>query len=153
MSSVLSTNNFSVTFLTAQTATPVDLSAISVCGTPCSGECQTCVQSNADLEAFFAPAEPAVAVVIAQEPIEVLVMAPAGDDESQDNALEVARAMDAIEEAQRSGEAYDDDDGYRGCQCLDCLNADDPNYVPYYADRDDYDDGYGLDWNESGYFD
>jgi hypothetical protein len=132
------------------------------------GDCHTCTQSNADLDAFYA-AEPAVAVPVATavavaEPVSasieggnsapleegpVEVMGYAGD-ESQNSALENARAMDAIEEAQRSGEAYDDD-GYRGCQCLDCLNADDENYIPsYYDDRDD---GYGLDWNESGYFD
>jgi hypothetical protein len=145
-----------------------DAEAVGVCGFPCLGDCHTCTQSNADLDAFYA-AEPAVAVPVATavavaEPVSasieggnsapleegpVEVMAYAGD-ESQGSVLENARAMDAIEEAQRSGEAYDDD-GYRGCQCLDCLNADDENYIPsYYDDRDD---GYGLDWNESGYFD
>lgn len=130
---------------------------VGVCGLPCVGDCQTCTQSNADLAAFFAPSEPAP-LVAPSEPAEdsgpsspepeVQVMAYAGDDE--DDALEVARARDAVEEAQRSGEAYDEDD-YRGCQCLDCLNEGDPNYTRYY---DDYDDGgYGLDWNESGYFD
>jgi hypothetical protein len=133
--------------------------AINLCGTPCVGDCQTCVQSNADLDAFYglAVAEPATVVAVPEEPIEVQVMAPAGDEEPEDQALEVARGMDALEEAQRSGEAYeddgDDDDGYRGCQCLDCLNHDDENYIPSYYDRDYDDGGYGLDWNESGYFD
>ncbi len=39
-------------------------------------------------------------------------------------------------------EAEDDD-----CDCDECLG------ISYYDDRDDYYDGGGLDWNESGYFD
>lgn len=154
-----------------------DSAPVGVCGFPCAGDCQTCEQSERDLAAFYA--SEAVAVPVAAEPMEIVVraaetsasveggnsvpaedveghvevqvMAPAGD-ESQDSTLEVARAMDALDEVQRSGEAYEDeDDGYRGCQCLDCLNHDDPDYRPYYDDEDD--GGYGLDWNESGYFD
>ena len=150
--------------------------AVGVCGFPCVGDCSTCVESEAALTAFFAepvaaaaePAEPdpVVAAPIvseasasvegsgpsyAEEPVEGQQMAYAGD-ESQNSALENARAMDALEEAQRSGEAYDDaEEEYRGCNCLDCLNHDDPDYRPSYYD--DQDDGYGLDWNESGYFD
>jgi hypothetical protein len=93
------------------------------------------------------------------EPIEVQVFANAGD-ESQEDALEVARTLDAIEEAKRSGELYEQEEKYdeydaHGCHCLDCLNHDDPDYDPYYADERYNDDGYGggLDWNESGYFD
>ena len=152
--------------------------AVGVCGFPCMGDCSTCVESDAALTAFFAqpdgvvvaaapePAPAAPAPIVseasasvegsgpsyAEEPVEGQQMAYAGD-ESQNSALEAARAMDAIEEAQRSGEAYDDADEYRGCNCLDCLNHDDPDYrSSYYDDRDD---GYGggLDWNESGYFD
>lgn len=130
---------------------------INICGTPCVGDCQTCVQSNADLNTFYglSVAEPASAVEVSEGPIEVQVMAPAGDETPQEEVLEMARAMDALEEAQRSGEVYDDrydeeDDGYRGCHCLDCLNYGDSNYVSYYEDDND---GYGLDWNESGYFD
>jgi len=143
--------------------------AVGVCGFPCMGDCQTCTQSNADLDAFFGgPAE--VAVVVAEEPAPGPAPAPIvseasasvegvgptyaeesvevhhiihARDASQDSALEAARAMDAIEEAQVSGEAYEYDeyDAY-GCHCHDCLNYDDEG-----------DDGYGLDWNESGYFD
>lgn len=98
--------------------------------------------------------------VFAPEPVEIQVMANAADEPGEDEVLEHARVMDAVEEAQRSGEAYDqgDEEEYDeydayGCHCMDCLNHDDPNYVPYYADERDYDGGAGLDWNESGYFD
>lgn len=129
---------------------------INICGLPCVGNCQTCVQSNADLNAFYgvATAAPAAAAAAAAaEAEEEQTAASAVAAEAEDETLEEARTMDALEEAQRSGEAYDqeeDDDGYRGCQCLDCLNYGDSNYVPYYEDDND---GYGLDWNESGYFD
>lgn len=109
-----------------------NLSAINICGTPCVGDCGTCVQSNADLNAFYGVVEPEAAA-----------------DESQNSILEAARERDFVEEAQRSGEAYDydEEDDYRGCHCIDCLNYD-------YPEDDRYnDDGYGLDWNESGYFD
>jgi hypothetical protein len=134
--------------------------AINICGTPCIGDCQTCVQSNADLNAFYGLASPAeesipiaaVALDIPEEPVEVQVMAPTGDEE--DETLEIARARDALEEAQRPGEVYDEEDEYDryGCHCLDCLNHDDDNYRPSYYDEYE-DSGYGLDWNESGYFD
>lgn len=118
--------------------------ASGLCGVPCANTCNICVQAEADLTAFYAPSA-----------VEVQVMAPAADA-SQNSALEAAREMDAIEEAQRSGEAFDydaaDDDEYRGCQCLDCLNHDDPDYISYYDDRQD-DGDCGLGWNESGYFD
>ena len=109
-----------------------NLSAINICGLPCVGDCGTCVQSNADLNAFYGVVEPEAAA-----------------DESQNSILEAARERDFAEEAQRSGEAYDydEEDDYRGCHCMDCLNYD-------YPEDDRYnDDGYGLDWNESGYFD
>jgi len=109
-----------------------NLSAINICGLPCVGDCGTCVQSNADLNAFYGVVEPEAAA-----------------DESQNSILEAARERDFVEEAQRSGEAYDydEEDDYRGCHCMDCLNYD-------YPEDDRYnDDGYGLDWNESGYFD
>jgi hypothetical protein len=122
--------------------------AVGVCGFPCMGDCQTCTQSNADLDAFFgAPAE--VVVVVAEEPAPAPIVSEASAsvegvgptyaeesvevhhiiharDASQDSALEAARAMDAIEEAQVSGEAYEYDeyDAY-GCHCHDCLNYDD----------------------------
>lgn len=130
---------------------------VGVCGLPCVGDCQTCTQSNADLAAFFGPSEPAPVVTAAEASASVEGSGPSAAEPhpegDEDGALEVARAMDALDEAQRSGEAYDyeeDEDDYRGCQCLDCLNHDDPNYTRYYEDDDG---GYGLDWNESGYFD
>ena len=109
----------------------LDQSAINICGTPCVGDCDTCVQSNADLSAFYG---------LPQEP------ATEGEEDSENRVLEEARAMDQIEEAQRSGEAYDyEEEEYHGfnCHCDTCLSYED----------DRYDDGYGLDWNESGYFD
>ncbi len=135
--------------------------SIGVCGTPCAGNCQTCTQSEADLQAFFAT--------------EVSATQASMSDEVWEELQQVARARDEAEEAVRTGmiadtgEDYDgpdnrdladdeSDDGYRGCQCLDCLNHDNPDYVPSYDDYDDrqdpyYDNGCGLDWNESGYFD
>jgi hypothetical protein len=93
-------------------------------------------------------------VIAASEPVELQIFVPAGD-ESQEDPLEIARVLDAVEEARRSGEAADHGDEQQeqeyteydayGCQCLECLNYDDR-----YND-DDY--GGGLDWNESGYFD
>ena len=122
-----------------------NLSAINICGTPCVGDCGTCVQSNADLNAFYGVADAEPVPVAAPEP-----EAPVGAaDQSQNSILEAARERDFVEEAQRSGEAYDydEEDDYRGCHCMDCLNYD-------YPEDDRYnDDGYGLDWNESGYFD
>lgn len=147
-------------FVTAMDAIRNRTDEINICGTPCPGTCGTCVQSNADLAAFYAVDVPA-------EPIEVVVMASAADEtqaEWEEQEL-AARARDEIEAAVRSGEAFDydaadnrdddedDEDEHRGCQCLDCLNADDQNWIPSYDDRYDDDGDCGLDWNESGYFD
>jgi hypothetical protein len=149
---------------------------VGVCGFPCLGDCRTCVQSNADLTAFFAPeasaspVEPEAVVVRASEASASIEGASSSalTDEQWEEVVRASRALDEAEEAARggiwadNGQDYDgpdraepaDDDDYRGCQCLDCLNHDDQDYVPSYDDRqDDYDDGYGLDWNESGYFD
>ena len=131
VSSTLPTSNIQDT-MEFTTLEQQSLSAINICGTPCVGDCGTCVQSNADLNAFYGVVEPEAAA-----------------DESQNSILEAARERDFVEEAQRSGEAYDydEEDDYRGCHCMDCLNYD-------YPEDDRYnDDGYGLDWNESGYFD
>ena len=151
--------------------------AVGVCGFPCMGDCQTCTQSNADLQAFFAPeiaappAEPDAVIPRASEAsasIEGSSSSTALTDEQWEEIQRTARARDEADEATRTGiwadngQDYDgpdrhnpavddEDDDYRGCHCLDCLNHDDPDYVPsYYDDRDD---GCGLDWNESGYFD
>lgn len=119
--------------------------SINICGTPCVGDCGTCVQSNADLSAFYGlPQEPAT---------EVQVMAYAGDEDSENHVLEEAKAMDQIEEAQRSGEAFDHGD--EDCDCLECRTGYNPEL--WFDDREDdrYNDydNCGLDWNESGYFD
>ena len=108
------------------------LADINICGTVCVGNCGTCVQSNADLNAFFG-----LAAADAPSDIQIQVMTPM----SQTNVLEAAEALDAIEEAQRSGEAFD-----YACECDECLYDDRDDY-------DDYDDNCGLSWNESGYFD
>lgn len=113
-----------------------------LCGVPCANTCNICVQAEADLTAFYAPA-----------PVEVQVLAPAAEA-SQNAALEAAREMDVIEEAQRSGEALDyDEEEYQGdCDCLECRNGQVPEL--WFNDRqDEYDDNCGLGWNESGYFD
>ena len=129
VSSTLPTSNIQDT-MEFTTLEQQSLSAINICGTPCVGDCGTCVQSNADLNAFYGVVEPEAAA-----------------DESQNSILEAARERDFVEEAQRSGEAYDYEGGDCGCHCMDCLNYD-------YPEDDRYnDDGYGLDWNESGYFD
>lgn len=130
-----------------------DESATGLCGLPCANTCNACVQAEADLAAFYAP-QPS-------EPVVTQVMAPAGDEE-WDEEVRAARARDEAEEAARSGmladydaadradpahdeDDYDEYDAY-GCKCLECLNYD--------SRQDDYDDGdCGLDWNESGYFD
>jgi hypothetical protein len=124
------------------------LSAINICGTPCVGDCGTCVQSNADLNAFYGVADAEPVVVTAPEP-----EAPVGAaDQSQNSILEAARERDFVEEAKRSGEAYDYEGG--DCDCRECQMG----YAPenWFNDCEDdryNDDGYGLDWNESGYFD
>jgi hypothetical protein len=128
--------------------------AVGVCGFPCMGDCQTCTQSNADLDAFFgAPAE--VVVVVAEEPAPIISEASASVEghaahESQTSVLEAAEALDGIEEAQRSGEAFDQGD--EDCECLECRTGYNPEL--WFDDReDDRYDNCGLDWNESGYFD
>ncbi len=144
-----------------------DESAVGVCGFPCVGDCQTCTQSAADLQTFFAPeiaappAEPEAVIPRASEASASVEGASSTTltDDQWEELERTARARDEADEAARTGiwadngqdyDADEDDDGYRGCHCLDCLNHDDPDYVSYYDDRDD---GYGVDWNESGYFD
>ena len=109
---------------------------------------------QATVQEVIAASEPLRGPGAASEPVELQIFVPAGD-ESQEDPLEIARVLDAVEEARRSGEAADHGDEQQeqeyteydayGCQCLECLNYDDR-----YND-DDY--GGGLDWNESGYFD
>lgn len=123
---------------------------VGVCGFPCVGDCQTCTQSNADLEAFYASSNPLAVVASASVEGPGPSVAEPAPEGNEDGALEVARAMDALDEAQRSGEAYDYDEYDGDCDCLECRTG----HVPenWFDDRED-DDGYGLDWNESGYFD
>lgn len=140
---------------------------VNVCGFPCMGDCQTCTQSNADLQAFFAPevaappAEPEAVVVRASEAsasVEGTSSGPA-DDEQWEEAVLAARALDEAEEAARTGIWADDGRDYDGPDRSDPADDDDDDYdenASYYDDRQDpyyQDDGYGLDWNESGYFD
>ena len=124
------------------------LADINICGTVCVGDCGTCVQSNADLNAFYG----LVAAATVPSDIQVQVMAAAAP-ESQTSVLEAAEALDAIEEAQRSGEAFDQGD--EDCDCLECRMGHNPEL--WFDDREDdrYNDSdtCGLDWNESGYFD
>ena len=144
---------------------------VNICGFPCDGGCATCTQSAADLQAFFAPQDHVVIMVSEAsasaeggnsfaEPSDgegtgaVQVMTYAGDTEDEERALENARSLDAVEEMVRSGEAYDWHGGEEedACDCRECQMG----YAPenWFDDRDDdYDEGYGLDWNESGYFD
>lgn len=116
-------------------------SPLSFCGTPCNETCYSCTQTMSSLADFFrseaAPAaaapEPSAPPAAASpelraEPPEVMVMAYAGDEE--DEELERARALDEIEAINNAVYSYEQD-----------------------YDDDGYDNGYGLDWNESGYFD
>ena len=169
---------FSDMFSELQRLSQFNEDSIGVCGFPCVGDCQTCTQSNADLDAFFglapaaaapapapAPApEPAADVAVnivsasvegsgpssAEEPPysenspEVIVVTHVIEPEAEteeEEVLEVARAMDQNEDAHRSGEAYELEDDYSSYDERDAY------------DYDRYDNDYGLDWNESGYFD
>jgi hypothetical protein len=153
---------------------------VNICGFPCAGDCATCTQSSAELQAFFAPQDH-IAIMVSEasasaeggnsaaDPSEsegtaaVMVSTSAITTEDADRALENARSLDAIDEMIRSGEAHDvalvADDDYDGeCDCLECRTGHAPEL--WVDDRDDddrgyddYDDGHGLDWNESGYFD
>lgn len=128
----------------------LDAAAIGVCGYPCMGDCRTCLEAVANLEAFFAPEAPApvATAAIASASVEGSGPSRAEAEEGavevgdEDRTLENMRSLDLVEEMYRDPHRYDDgyDDGY--------------DEDAYYDDRDDYeDDGGGLDWNESGYFD
>ncbi len=132
---------------------------VNLCGRICSGSCNTCVEANTNLQTFYAPE-------VASEPVEAELLAPGGDPEWDEEVL-AARARDEAEEAARTGmwadigdfDAHDnlplEEDNNQGggrcpCGCEELGPWDD------YDDRQDdyYDDrNYGLDWNESGYFD
>jgi hypothetical protein len=125
---------------------------INICGLPCPGNCQTCVQSNADLSAFYGIAIDAPPATATAAPIEIVVMAAAGDEDLDDQAR-TARALDEVEASNRNGEWADQDDYDGDCDCLECRNGYNPDLWEdtRYNDDDYY--GGGLDWNESGYFD
>lgn len=139
--------------------------AIGVCGFPCMGDCSTCTQSERDLQAFYAPEAPPAPP--AEEPIvSTVVLASATvegssssteSDETWEELQIAARARDEADEAARTGIWADTGEDYDGPDRADPADDDvEDDYDPYYDDRDDrdgYDDGYGLDWNESGYFD
>ena len=142
----------------------VDRDSISVCGLPCGGGCSTCVESDAALTAFFAPeappftpAEPLVSESAAPSHVGTLAVTT----EDQEQHVETLRNQDAGEgaEIQILVSADDDSDSESedDCDCRECRLRRDPQewFVEerethyYYS----YNDGYGLDWNESGYFD
>ena len=83
------------------------------------------------------------------------VSAPAPDTTDLPAVAEGAVAEGAG--AGAGAEAEDDPDSYNGsCDCLECRTGHNPDawHQNYYDDREDYyDDGAGVDWNESGYFD
>jgi hypothetical protein len=150
-------SNSDITALAFTTALETCTEDTNICGLPCPGSCQTCVQSNADLNAFYGVAATATAAVAVAEPIEVAVMMPAGDEEF-DEQVRNDRTLDEVEASRRNGEwaDQDDDEEYQGdCDCRECRDG----YVPenWFNDRRDndyYDDREtGLDWNEGGYFD
>lgn len=115
-------------------------------------------------------------IVDMQEPYEIQVLVHAGDDEDQawEDTVMAARALDDIEEAARTGmwadaHNYDAPDnaelsdgeasevsGSDSDSDADSEDDDGNYYDDRYYDYDDWDyDGpnYGLDYNESGYFD
>jgi hypothetical protein len=144
-----------------------DENAVGVCGFPCIGDCRTCVQSNADLTAFFAPeasvspAEPEAVLPRASEASASIegVSSSALTDEQWEEVERAARALDEADEAARTGIWADNGQDYDGPDRSDPADDEDDDYdenASYYDDRQDpyyHDDGYGLDWNESGYFD
>jgi hypothetical protein len=144
-----------------------DENAVGVCGFPCVGDCRTCVQSNADLTAFFAPeasaspVEPEVVIPRASEASASIEGASSADltDEHWEEVERAARALDEAEEAARTGIWADTGEDYDGPDRAEPADDEDDDYdenASYYDDRQDpyyQDDGYGLDWNESGYFD
>lgn len=96
--------------------------------------------------------ESRIDIVISNPPINehvaVTVSDALTDDEEWEEKQRILRVLDEIEEARRRSEwaDYGDEEDHYMCQCDNCAG--------YYDDDDGYeDDGYGLDWNESGYFD
>jgi len=173
MSSILSADDYTLALLNAQVngssesslsavvsawMNRTDETAIGVCGFSCLGDCQTCTQSNADLQAFFAPDSVVIPVVAPALTAEASASIEGSSSAAEDAFTEiqvVAQARDEADEVARTGVWADSAESeYEGdCDCLECRTG----HVPenWFNDRedDDYDDGCGLDWNESGYFD
>jgi hypothetical protein len=134
--------------------------AVGICGFPCVGDCSTCTEAVANLEAFFAPeADPAPPA----EPVSVPIVSEASasaEGNSSSSAEEgeiedVARARDEADEIRATGIWADTGEDYIG----DNESTDSDESSEYYDERDDYDDryyddgGYDNGWNESGYCD
>lgn len=101
---------------------------VGICGFRCDGSCSTCKQTEASLEAFF---NPETRHQSSEDKQQMAYTGDAQGNEEMDEEMRQARAMDEMEEIQRANLLWVDD-----------------------RDQDEYsDDGYGMDWNESGYFD
>lgn len=122
-------SNYSSVFDALAALHKKDQVPINICGFRCDGSCSTCKQAEASLEAFFD--SNTYRQVESPQTVERQQMTYAGDNEEMDEEMRRAKALDEAEEIQRAN-AWDYDDQYSD---------------------DGYDDGYGLDWNESGYFD
>lgn len=123
---------------------------INICGLPCPGTCESCVTAQANLTAFYAPEAP--------QPAPAVLPAPPTEDEEWEEYERAARARDEADESRRTGMWADNGLADIEHRSLADDNEEDDDITSWdmYDDRqDDYyeDDGYGLDWNESGYFD
>ncbi len=137
-----------------------DETPVGVCGFPCVGDCQTCTHTDEQLQAFFAPEVPAPPVVRASEAsASAEGSSSSGPTDEQWEELQLAaRARDEADEAARTGIWADNGQDYDGPDRRDPADDEDDydENASYYDDRQDpyyEDEGYGLDWNESGYFD
>ena len=123
---------------------------INICGLPCPGTCQTCVESMAHLDVFYAPeAAPAQPKELPTTPIE--------EQEEWEERARAARARDEAEESARTGMWADGLADIEHRSLAEDDEEDDRSSYSSYDDRQDYydedDGGYDGGWNESGYFD
>jgi hypothetical protein len=134
-----------------------EMPEVNICGMACGENCSSCSEALSSLEAFFATGPQGAET--SGGPTAAQIMPSAVSAESQESTLENARNLDAIDEIARSGEAFDvshqEDNASEGdCDCLECRTGHVPELYFHEQEEDyGYDDGYGLDWNESGYFD
>ncbi len=75
-----------------------------------------------------------------------------------EKAPQAAEEVQAGPEGDQEEEESEEEEGVGedgDCHCRECLMGCAPEnwHGQYYDDRDEYDGGYGCDWNESGYFD